>query len=278
MATPAILSIQSQVIFGHVGNSAAAFALQRMGFDVLAVPTVLLSHHPGHGAPAGRALTGEEATALIQSLARCGALDAVSGTIVGYLGQAEMADAALGALARIPATARVLIDPVIGDAGGIYVRAGIMEAFRDRLIPRAMVATPNRFELGWLTGQTTETLTEAIAAARALMRRGPAIVACTSAPLDDPARTGALLVTAEGAWLAETPRLKVVPNGSGDLFAALLLAHLLGGLAPPAALARATAAVHETLTLSEGTRELRLIEAQAILARPPRPIAARKID
>lgn len=281
MPDPVILSISSQVAYGHVGNAAVVPGLQALGCEVLAVPTVMLAHHPGHGPPKGRVVPAEEVAALVSGLDDVGALGRASGVLTGYLGLPETAAVAADALARLRRRnpkALYLCDPVIGDGERVYVREGVEAAIRDRLLPLADAITPNHFELERLSGRAVRGELEAVAAARALIARGPRVVFVTSfrrgeAPADT---VETLAVTADEAWIVATPRLDKVPQGSGDLLAALLLGHLILGVAVPNALARAVSAVHVVLAASAGLPEMRLVAERNRLLTPP-PLVARSI-
>lgn len=281
MAVLNVLSIQSQVVFGHVGNAAAAPALQRLGHEVWALPTALLSHHPGHGRPAGRVTPAAELAALAGSLAERGLLPACGAMLTGWLGGGDTAALVLALQRRIRGLNPGLVwlcDPVIGDLPkGVYVEPALVEAFRDRLLPEADIATPNRFELELLSGRPIRTLAEALAAARVLLQRGTGCVVCTSLVRADgrPDAIETLAVTGDGAWLAQTPHLNDVPQGAGDLFAAIFLGRRLQGRSVKKALAFATAVTYGVLRTSVQApgygglpRELALVAAQAEINRP----------
>ncbi len=281
MPDPVILSISSQVAYGHVGNAAIVPALQALGFEVLAVPTVLLAHHPGHGVPAGRALEPAETMGLVRGIDQVKALRRATGLLSGYLGVPGTAESVGEAVVRIRAEtprALYLCDPILGDAGRIYVRDGVEAGLRGKLLPLADVLTPNHFELERLSGAAVATLDQAIAAARTLIARGPKLVVVTSLKREGAAHAEmeTLAVTAEAAWLAAVPRLERVPQGSGDLLAGLLLGHLAHGAAPPNALARAVSAVDVVLQASQGEPEMRLVASLAQLRAPP-PLSVRKV-
>jgi pyridoxine kinase len=280
-----VLSIQSQVVYGHVGNAAAAFALQRQGVEVWPLPTAVLAHHAGYGSPPGRHLGSPQArppgrvseaaeiTALVDGIAARGALRQCTGVLTGWVGTAANGEAALAAVAQVKAAnprALYLCDPVIGDEGkGMYVPPDVAAFFRDRAAPAADVLTPNRFELAWLSGQDVTDPDHVIMAAHRLLERGPRLVVCTSVPLPaTPGLIGALACSRDGAWLATTEELRHVPSGAGDLFAALLLAQLLKGRNPKKALAFAVAATFGVLRRSQGAGELHLVAAQDELVRP----------
>lgn len=277
-AATTILSISSQVVYGHVGNAAIVPALQALGCEVLALPTVLLAHHPGHGVPKGRSTPCEELASLLDGLEQVGALASASAMLSGYLGRAENAAVAADAIRRLrlhrPA-ALYLCDPVIGDDGRVYVGAGVEDAIRTQLVPLADVVTPNHFELERLTGRSVATLAQALAAAHALLDLGPRIVVVTSLRHDrlPDDRIATLAVTAQGAWIVTTARLTRVPRGSGDLLASLMLGRLVQGATVPQALAMAASAVYEVLAASTALPEMCLVEQRAsLLAPPPLPV------
>lgn len=272
----AVLSIQSLVAYGHVGNAAAMLPLQRQGFEVWPVPTAMLAHHPGYGKPAGRVTPATEITAIVDSLGRLDLFAGARGAITGWLGTPANAEAALDAVGQVKAAnpkALYLCDPVLGDTHtGIYVDAALPPLFRDRLLPAADIVTPNQFELEWLTGRKIATLDDAIATARAALALGPKIVVCTSLRrVGCPAgKIETLAATGDGVWLAATPELNQPLHGAGDMFAALFLARLLRGKTPKKALAFATAATYGVLsaTVAAGSREPLLVAAQNELVRP----------
>jgi pyridoxine kinase len=268
-----VLSIQSEVVRGHVGNSAARFALQRLGIDVWAVPTVLLSNHPGHGRFRGETTSAAALAALIDGLDAHGWLARCSGVISGYLGAADQARVVADAVRRVKGQnphAVYLCDPVFGDDGGAYARPGVAEAMARELVPLADIVAPNRFELSSLTSKKIECEADAVAAARAL---GKAETVVTSVPFEG-GRIGTVAVTREGAWAAAAPKIERVPNGSGDLLAALYLGARLQGRDAAGALSAACSAVDAVLHASAGADELRLVAAQGELAAPGRLLTA----
>jgi pyridoxine kinase len=271
-----ILSIQSHVVYGHVGNSAAIFPLQRLGREVWPLMTVQYSSHLGYPGWRGRAFDAAMIDDCLSGLEAIGVLPRCAGLLTGYLGKPEIGEAALRALDRIHAAngeAAYACDPVIGDVGpGIYVAAGVGEFFRDRALPLATIATPNAFELEWLTGERANTLHAARRAIATLRARGPRVVAATSIQLDD-TPAGALDILAgddAGLWRLRTPHLPISVNGSGDLFAALFFHYWLEAHDTPEALSRAASSVHAVVkaTLTSGSRELSLIAAQEELTSP----------
>lgn len=271
-----ILTLQSQVAYGHVGNSAAAFALQRVGCEAWAAPTVLLSNHPGYGQARGGPVDASLIEAMVEGLEAVGALERCEGVLTGYLPSPEVGEATLAAALRTRAVSAAkgraavwLCDPVFGDEGRVYARAGVLDFLRERALPEADVVTPNLFELETLTGTTIASLAQARRAMAALRAQGPAIVVCTSFDRETPAGSlDALALDASGLTRARMPRFERRFEGSGDLFSALFLAALLESGDSGAALGRACAGVAATLeaTMATGARELRLVAAQDAMA------------
>ena len=281
----AILSIQSHVVYGHVGNSAVAFALQRLGREVWPLHTVQFSSHAGYPGWRGEAFPPEWIAACVDGLDAIGALSRCDGVVTGYLGRAEMGEAALAAVAAVRARnpeAAYACDPVIGDEGrGVYVREGVPEFLRDRALSAATIVSPNAFELAWLTGLAVGTRAEALAALQVLRRRGPEIAFATSLRLEDtPADALDLMVASnDGGWRVRTPKLPVAVNGAGDLISALFLHEWLASRDAAQALASAAARVYAVVeaTARAGTRELALVSAQAALADPPLGFAPERL-
>lgn len=286
-----VLSVQSHVAFGHVGNAAAVFPLQRLGLEVWAVHTCQLSNHTGYPGVEGEVFAADHVRAVLRGLEARGALAGLAGVLTGWLGRPEVGEAVLWALDRAGPDALFVCDPVMGDdtpegTERLYAAAGIPDFFRDHLVPRAAVVTPNRFELSLLSGLPVRDLDEAVAAARVVLARGPRLVVATSLPgADGDAASGevirCLAVTAEQAWLVASPRLTFAtpPNGAGDVLAALLMAHLLRGAGPDEALALAVAGLHGVLrrTRAEGTREMQLVAAQDALVAPQQTFPAQRL-
>lgn len=278
-----ILSIQSHVAYGYVGNRAATFPLQRLGFDVWAVNTVQFSNHTGYGAWKGEAFSPPHIRAVIDGIAERGVLGQCDALLTGYLGDPAMGEAVIEAAARVRAANPAAIwtcDPVMGDVGrGFFVRPGIPELFRDRIAPLADIVTPNQFELEHLAGGTIDTLRQAIDAAHAVIARGTGTVLVTSLQRKEaaPGTIEMLAVNAGGAHLVATPWLDfaVPPNGSGDATAALFLAHYLRGRDIAQALGEAAAGIFALMdaTARSGRRELAMIAAQDEMVRPARRFA-----
>ncbi len=271
-----LLSIQSHVAYGHVGNSAAVFALQRLGVEVWPIQTAELSNHPGYGEFCGRVADAAAVRDLVQGIAARGVFAQCAGVISGYLGAAEIGAEILSAVAAVKAAnraARYCCDPVIGDAGrGVYVRPEVGQFLRARAVPAADVVTPNAFELDYLTGRTNATLADAWAAIDALHALGPRVVLVTSLVSAETRVDAVDLVVSDnaGRFRVRTPKLVHGANGAGDALAALFFAHLMRGASAADAMARAASSVFGILrrTAQAGAREMLLIEAQDEIVAP----------
>ena len=289
-APPQILSIQSWVAFGHVGNAAAVFPLQRLGFEVSAIHTVQFSNHTGYGAWTGQVFDPSSIGDLLEGIAARGALSGFAAVLSGYMGSAGTIDAVLNAVARVRAlNPQVLYccDPVMGDVGrGVFVRPEIPEAMRFA-VAQADILTPNQFELELLTGQSAATLEKALEAVATLRRQmrvgGPRIVLLTSLMREDaPSDTiETLCVTDDGAYLLTTPLIALEPprNGTGDAIAALFLGHYLKSGSAQAALETSVSALYKLLEVTQvaGTREIQLIAVQDEFVQPTHIFVARKV-
>jgi pyridoxine kinase len=279
---PTVLSVQSWVACGNVGNTAALFPLQRLGCETWSLNTVAFSNHTGYERWRGDTVPASAIATLFEGIAELGVLPRCDAVLSGYLGEVETGAVLLDIVARIkeanPA-ALFCCDPVMGDIGlGYYVRAGIPEFYRDRALALADVVTPNRFELEWLTGGQVRSLAEATVAIEALRQRGPGIVLATS--LETAAgHIAAVAAGPEGAWAVETPRLPIEATGCGDAVAALFLGWLLKGKPVPEALAATIGAIYGVIeaTMRSGTGELALVAAQDELVSPSRAVALQRL-
>jgi len=277
-----ILSIQSHVAYGHVGNAAATFPLQRIGVDVWPIHTVQFSNHTGYGAWTGRVFDAGLIGELVQGIAKRGVLGTCDGVLSGYMGSAETGAAILDAVAQVRAAnpgARYCCDPVIGDVGrGIFVRPGIPEFMRAQAVPAADVITPNQFELDLLARRSSGTGAEARAAIAAVHGLGPKVILVTSLhTAETPADAIDLVASdATGLFRVRTPKLPIAVNGAGDAIAALFFAHHLHGGSAAEALSRAASSIFGLLkrTADAGSREILLIEAQDEFVNPSRVFAA----
>ncbi|WP_308490886.1 pyridoxal kinase PdxY [Microbacterium terrisoli] len=270
------LSIQSAVAYGHVGNSAAVFPLQRIGVDVMPVYTVNFSNHTGYGAWRGPMISPDDVREVITGIQERGALGEVDVVLSGYQGGEGIADVILDAVARVKSAnpdAVYACDPVMGNAAsGCFVAPAIPDLLRDRVVPAADIITPNQFELGYLTGTEPTDLASTLAAVDAARAMGPRTVLVTSVVRPDrPSDTIEMLaVDDEGAWIVRTPLHPLKANGSGDVTAALFTAHYRATGSAATALARTTSSVWDLLRLTHesASRELRLVEAQEFYAHP----------
>lgn len=277
-----ILAISSQVARGYVGLNALVPALQACGHDVVALPTVLLSNHPGHGATAGERIAPALLERMLDALEDHAWLGEVAAVVSGYLPSPAHVAFVVEAVARVRSAnpaAQFFCDPVLGDdPKGLYVDAAAALGIRDRLMPIADVALPNRFELAWLTGRDVSDVASAVAACRA---SGPALVVATSIP-DGPARLATVAAGADQAWTAQVERRSGVPNGTGDLLSGLLIGAAVAGASAPEALGMAVATVARVVDDSVGRSELSIGALHAGLVHdvpsvkaqvfPPRPI------
>lgn len=276
-----ILSIQSAVAYGHVGNSAAVFPLQRIGVDVLPVYTVNFSNHTGYGAWRGPLIAPDDVRAVITGIEERGVLGTIDAVLSGYQGSEGIGDVIVDAVARVKAAnpnAVYACDPVMGNAkSGCFVAPAIPELLRERVVPVADIITPNQFELGYLTGTEPADLESTLASADVARAMGPRTVLVTSVERpDQPEDTIEMLAVDDaGAWIVQTPRLALKANGSGDVTAALFTAHYVAARRTESgdaasALSKTVSSVYDLLanTLASGERELQLVESQESYANP----------
>ncbi|HEY3509287.1 MULTISPECIES: pyridoxal kinase PdxY [Kribbella] len=280
-----ILSIQSAVAFGHVGNSAAVFPLQRIGVEVLPVYTVNFSNHTGYGAWRGPMISPDDVREVLRGIEDRGVLPQIDVVLSGYQGGEGIADVILEAVERVKAANPAAVyscDPVMGNAkSGCFVAPAIPVLLRDRVVPAADIITPNQFELGFLTNTEPDTLESTLASVELARATGPRTVLVTSVerPDREDGTIEMLAVDDSGAWLVQTPYIPMKANGSGDVTAALFTAHYrrTGDLAD--ALARTTSSVFDLLTRTHesGERELQLVESQDAYANPQLQFKPRQV-
>ncbi|BDZ38227.1 pyridoxal kinase PdxY [Microbacterium suwonense] len=271
-----ILSIQSAVAHGHVGNSAAVFPLQRIGVEVLPVYTVNFSNHTGYGAWRGPMIAPDDVREVITGIEERGVLPQIDAVLSGYQGGEGIGDVIIDAVARVKAAnpdAVYACDPVMGNAkSGCFVAPAIPDLLRDRVVPVADIITPNQFELGYLTGTEPGDLESTLASVDAAMAMGPSTVLVTSVerPEREEGTIEMLAADGTGAWLVATPQLPLKANGSGDVTAALFTAHYVSTGDAKIALERTVSSVFDLLqnTLDAGDRELQLIQSQETYANP----------
>lgn len=266
---PFVISIQSQVVFGHVGNSAALFPMQAAGLEVAAIPTVIFSNTPHYPTLRGGALDPDLFADLLRGAQERGLPERADFILTGYIGSVEVArmvaDFVAGAKAANPRLI-YLCDPVMGDAGpGLYVPEAIADVMRDRLLPLADIATPNPFELSWLTGQTIASLADLHTARRLLPLHPQARLIVTGCALDDtaPGQIESVLLAPQSTSRHPTPQLPIALSGTGDLFAGLIVAGLARGLGLPAAIETA-----QRLTSLALTHAQALAAGEVVLTEP----------
>lgn len=280
-----ILSIQSAVAYGHVGNSAAVFPLQRIGVEVLPVYTVNFSNHTGYGAWRGPMIDPAEVREVITGIQDRGVFGGIDAVLSGYQGGEGIGDVIIDAVARVKAenpNAVYACDPVMGNAkSGCFVAPAIPVLLRERVVPVADIITPNQFELGFLTETEPDTLESTLASVDLARAMGPRTVLVTSVerPDREEGTIEMLAVDDEGAWIVQTPHLPMKANGSGDVTAALFTAHYVETGSAQIALERTASSVYDLLkaTLDSGERELQLVEAQEFYAHPRMQFSARQV-
>ena len=280
-----LLSIQSHVVYGHVGNSAAVFPLQRMGVEVWPIHTVQFSNHTGYGDWQGRVFDAALIRELVGGIEQRGVLGECDGVLSGYVGAADIGAAILDAVAtvkRANPSAKYCCDPVIGDVGrGIFVREGIAEFMREKALPAADIVTPNQFELDYLSGGESKTLADALGAVKVVQALGPRAMLVTSLHVDDTPEDAIDMLAADdtGRFRLRTPKPPVVVNGAGDAIAALFFAHYLREGKIGEALARAGSAIYGVLakTADAGAPEIQIVTAQQEIVEPSKLFEAEEI-
>ncbi len=280
-----VLSIQSAVAYGHVGNSAAVFPLQRIGVEVMPVYTVNFSNHTGYGAWRGPLISPDDVRAVIDGIEDRGAFPKIDVVLSGYQGSEGIAEVILDAVARIKAAnpdAVYSCDPVMGNAkSGCFVAPAIPVLLRDRVVPAADLITPNQFELGYLTGTEPGSLESTLESVDLARASGPRTVLVTSVERPDREEDTIemLAVDDQGAWIVQTPLLPMKANGSGDVTAALFTAHHRRTGDAADALARTASSVFDLLakTHDSGERELQLVESQEAYAHPRMQFEVRQV-
>lgn len=280
-----ILSIQSAVAYGHVGNSAAVFPLQRIGVEVLPVYTVNFSNHTGYGSWRGPLISPDDVRDVILGIEERGVLGEIDVVLSGYQGSDGIGDVILDAVARVKSAnpdAVYSCDPVMGNAkSGCFVAPAIPILLRERVVPNADIITPNQFELGFLTGTEPGDLDSTLASVDAARAMGPRTVLVTSVERPDrPEGTIEMLAVDDaGAWMVQTPHIPMKANGSGDVTAALFTAHYRSSGDAASALAKTVSSVYDLLQLTydSGQRELQLVEAQEYYAHPREQFAVTRV-
>lgn len=292
LTPPPVLTIQSHVAWGHVGNSAAMLPLQLLGAEPVAIHTVQFSNHTGYGEFKGQVFSSAHIQDVLDGLRARGVLARCKAVLSGYLGDAAIGEVILATVAEIRRSQpdlRYLCDPVMGDVGrGIFVRPGIPEFHRRHALAAADIITPNHYEFELLAGTAVQSVAQAIGTARGLLRSGagqpgPDTIVITSLVTPDlPAeRLSTLAVTTDAAWIVHTPLVACapLPNGMGDVFSAVLLARLLAGLPVPDALAQAVSSLYGLVSqTTAGSRDLPLVASQREITHPSHPFDAVALD
>ena len=271
-----ILSIQSAVAFGHVGNSAAVFPLQRIGHEVWPVYTVNYSNHTGYGAWEGPIIPAADVAAVLRGIRDRNAFPLIDATLTGYQASPEIGDVIVDAVTEIKAAnpdALYACDPVMGSAtSGCFVPDAVPPMFREKVVPAADIITPNQFELGYLTERDVTDLDSTLAAVDAAREMGPSTVLVTSVNRPETPEDAIEMIAVDdnGKWIVRTPRIPAKRNGSGDVTAALFTGHYLRGRDAKDALAKTASSVYDLLrvTYEADATELNLVEAQDFYAEP----------
>jgi pyridoxine kinase len=280
-----VLSIQSAVAHGHVGNSAAVFPLQRIGVEVVPVYTVNFSNHTGYGAWRGPLIPPSDVAEILTGVEERGVFPQVDAVLSGYQGGVGIADVIIDAVRRVKAanpSAVYACDPVMGNAkSGCFVAPEIPVLLRDRVVPVADIITPNQFELGFLTGTEPGSLESTLESADLARAMGPSTVLVTSVerPDREEGTIEMLVVDSAGAWIVSTPHLPFKANGSGDVTAALFTAHYVATKDAAVALERTVSSVFDLIEMTHrsGERELRLVQAQDFYATPRMQFKAEQV-
>ncbi|MET0419836.1 MAG: pyridoxal kinase PdxY [Actinoplanes sp.] len=280
-----VLSIQSAVAYGHVGNSAAVFPLQRIGIEVIGVPTVNFSNHTGYGAWRGPLIPPPDVAEILLGVEERGVFPQIDVVLSGYQGGVGIGDVIIDAVRRVKAAnpaALYACDPVMGNAkSGCFVAPEIPELLRDRVVPVADIITPNQFELGFLTGTEPASIESTLASADLARAMGPSTVLVTSVerPDREDGTIEMLVVDHAGAWLVGPPHLPFKANGSGDVAAALFAAHYAETRDAAVSLERMASSVFGLIetTYRSGERELQLVQAQEFYAAPPMQFKAKQV-
>ena len=277
-----LLSIQSHVTYGHVGNAAAVFPLQRMGVEVWPIHTVQFSNHTGYGAWKGQVFDAGLIRDVVAGIAAREVLGECDGVLSGYMGGADIGEAILDAVATVKRAnpeARYCCDPVIGDVGrGIFLRPGIPELIKAKAVPAADIITPNQFELDYLSGRKSGTAAQVRDALKVVHDLGPRTILVTSLHTDEtPDHSIDMLASDDsGCFRLRTPKLPLSVNGAGDAIAALFFAHYLRTGEIRQALSSAGSSIFGILscTAEMGSREIQLIAAQDEIVKPSKVFKA----
>lgn len=284
----AILSVQSHVAYGHVGNRAAVFPLELLGFEMWIINTVQFSNHSGYESCKGEVFSGRQIELVWSGIVDRGILPQCQAVLSGYLGDAGIGNAVLSAVEDVRAVnpdALYCCDTVMGDYGkGLYVRSDIPDFMLEHAIPRASIITPNQFEAETLTGQVIQNVEDAKSAAASLKELGPKIILIKSFMPEgaEPGTISVFLSCEEGDYVVKTPEIKFgdpAPHGAGDLTSALFLGHYLKEKSAPKALELTIESVYSVLELTQktGGQEMELIQSRSALMNPEPRFKAERV-
>jgi pyridoxine kinase len=291
----AVLSIQSHVVYGYAGNTAAVFPLQLLGDEVWAINTVEFSNHTGYGSWKGKILGADLVQELVMGLEERDVLSECSAVLSGYLGDAVVGRAVIEAVKKVKSkntNALYCCDPVMGDTGrGFYVKPDIPDIFKDELLPFADIVTPNQFELTAITGIEVNNIDSAIEAVNILHEKGPSIVLVTSFR-EKEGEICMLVSNKKETYKISTPELPLGNSvaGTGDMTAAIFLSRYLETKNLQKSLEMCTSSVYGVLEMSfkinynknihkgeNNPCELNIIESQGELCSPSNLFKAKKV-
>lgn len=279
MAKKPILVISSHVVRGSVGNRAAVLALEAIGHEVWALPTVVLPWHPGHGKATKIVADDTAFDSLISDLEKAPWLNQLGAILTGYLGNASQAHSIARLIKKVQKNnpeVLYLCDPVIGDDHGLYIGEETARAIKNELLPLANITTPNRFEYEWLTGAKYTNNIDMVKASNSLSCEKLIITSAYPMLANSIAN---LMITSKKVFLAEHRLIGNAPNGLGDLTSALILANKLAGFEDERNLSRTTASVFEILarTAKVAKSELAIESNIDSLRRPMAHISMRSL-
>jgi len=280
-----ILTLQSHVVYGHAGNAAAVFPMQRLGHQVCVLNLLQFSNHTGHGTWGGGAISADELKSILNGLKQVGVLSKLDCIVSGYIGSLEQAQAIYDFVLEVKADYPHIIyccDPVMGDERpGMYVKPEIAVFMQSHLVPIADWITPNRFELSHLVGKPIVNLEDAVQACATLLDDKKQGILATSIA-DQPGMTGLCLMTKEGVYYCETPKYELIHtvHGTGDVTAATFLSHLLNGENAKAAMEKTANTLHDLAQFSfeNHLTELGIVACQEEIAHPRQTYRVKKFS
>lgn len=272
-----ILTIQSHVVYGHAGNAAAVFPMQRLGHEVSVLNLLQFSNHTGHGTWGGGAISANELRDIFKGLKAVGALNTLNCILSGYIRDLEQAQAIYDFVCEVKTDyphVMYCCDPVMGDERpGMYVKPEVAAFLQSHLVPLADWITPNHFELSHLVDKPLTSVQDAMTACAELFDSNKQGILATSIAHHS-SMTGLLLMTKAGTYHCETPKYELIRtvHGTGDVTAATFLSHLFNGDAPVDAMEKTANTMHDMTLFSfqNGLRELGIIACQELIRYPNR--------